>query len=285
MTQIRVALVDDHPVVLAGVGALLRTASEIALVGEAATGEAALRMIADTAPDIAVIDISLPDMNGIELAGRIAALNPMVRVLALSVHEDRAYVQQLLQVGAKGYLLKRSAAEELVRAVRAVAAGNMYLDPAIVSKAVSERVLESAGDMHESLSPREQDVLRFVAQGFSNKEIGAKIQVSTKTVETYKARRRAGLSIFEFGYIMRMRKLNRTISVPLTITAMIRTENSTSIRSDRAERSRLICKKQRICTMIWTRPRRSTAANAAPGEATWKYTRAKATLVSAIART
>ena len=188
MTQIRVALVDDHPVVLAGVGALLRTATEIILVGEAATGHAALRMIADTAPDVAVIDISLPDMNGVELAARLAEASPAVRVLALSVHEDRAYVQQLLQAGARGYLLKRSAAEELVRAVRVVAAGDMYLDPAIVSKAVPDRAADAAGLGHDSLSPREQDVLRYIARGFSNKEIAVRLEISSKTVETYKAR-------------------------------------------------------------------------------------------------
>ncbi len=188
MTKIRVALVDDHPVVLAGVGALLRTAPEIELVGEAADGKTALRMITDSRPDIAVIDISLPDMNGIELASRLAESIPAVRVLALSVHEDRAYVQQLLQAGVKGYLLKRSAAEELLRAVRAIAAGDMYLDPAIVSKAVTEPVGEQSGCGHDCLSPREQNVLRLITQGFSNKEIGSKLNVSTKTVETYKAR-------------------------------------------------------------------------------------------------
>ncbi len=188
MRKIRVALVDDHPVVLAGVSALLRTAPEIELVGDAADGKTALRLMTDSRPDIAVIDISLPDMNGIELASRLADAIPAVRVLALSVHEDRAYVQQLLQAGVRGYLLKRSAAEELVRAVRAIAAGDMYLDPAIVSKAVTEPVGAPSGCGHDRLSPREQNVLRLITQGFSNKEIGSKLQLSTKTVETYKAR-------------------------------------------------------------------------------------------------
>jgi len=188
VTKIRVALVDDHPVVLAGISALLRTAPEIELVGDAADGQAALRMISDAAPDIAVIDVSLPDMNGIELTARLAESSPDVRVLTLSVHEDRAYVQQLLQAGVRGYLLKRSAAEELVRAVRAIAAGGMYLDPAIVRKAIADPIAEPASCGQDRLSPREQDVLRFIAQGFSNKEIGSKLRISTKTIETYKAR-------------------------------------------------------------------------------------------------
>ena len=138
MTKVRVVLVDDHPVVLAGIKSLLMTAPEVTVVGEGATGHAALRLILDTSPDVAVIDISLPDISGIELAGRLAEACPDVSLLALSVHEDRAYVQQLLQAGARGYLLKRSAAEELVRAIRAIAAGGMYLDPAVVSKAMSD---------------------------------------------------------------------------------------------------------------------------------------------------
>jgi DNA-binding NarL/FixJ family response regulator len=189
-------LVDDHPVVLAGIKSLLMTAPEVTVVGEGATGHAALRLIVDTAPDVAVIDISLPDISGIELAGRLAEACPDVRLLALSVHEDRAYVQQLLQAGARGYLLKRSAAEELVRAIRAIAAGDMYLDPAVVSKAMSDaHAGGSATEEHDSLSPREQDVLRLIAQGFANKEIAARLQISTKTVETYKARAAEKLSL------------------------------------------------------------------------------------------
>ena len=146
-------------------------------------------MISYTTPDVAIIDISLPDINGIDLAVRLSQANPDVKLLALSVHEDRAYVQRLLQAGAKGYLLKRSAAEELVRAVRAIAAGDMYLDPAIVSKAIPDKsVGENPQERDDSLSPREQDVLKFIAQGFSNKEIATRLHISTKSVETYKSR-------------------------------------------------------------------------------------------------
>lgn len=208
MTGLRVALVDDHPVVLAGIRALLLTDPAITLVGDAATGHAALRMIADTAPDIAVIDISLPDMNGIELARRLTETCPGVRLLALSVHEDRGYVQQLLQAGARGYLLKRSAAEELVRAIRSIGAGGVYLDPAIAGKALADprsggrpsgqparQTGRSSAEGPDSLSPREQDVLSLIARGFSNKEIAARLQISTKTVETYKARAAEKLSL------------------------------------------------------------------------------------------
>jgi len=193
MNQIRVSLADDHPVVLAGVKALLQETPEISLVGEATSGTAALEMICEMKPDIALIDISMPDGNGIDLAKRLATSCPEVKVLALTVHEDRAYVQPLLQAGARGYMLKRSAAEDLVRAIRAVAAGGMYLDPAVADRALSNGIFgheanASPTDAFEALSQREADVLKLTAQGYSNKEIAARLSVSIKSVETYKAR-------------------------------------------------------------------------------------------------
>jgi DNA-binding NarL/FixJ family response regulator len=191
MSPIRVALADDHPVVLAGVKALLQADHEIAIVGEATTAAQAFAMIKETQPDVAEIDVSLPDMIGTELARRLTAACPQVKLLVLTVHEDRAYVQPLLQAGARGYLLKRSAAEDLVRAIRAITAGGVYLDPAIADKALSDAARRSetgASADGGELSPREADVLRLTAQGFSNKEIAARLEVSVKTVETYKSR-------------------------------------------------------------------------------------------------
>lgn len=193
MTEIRVALADDHPVVLAGVKALLQEAPEISLVGEATTGSSALQLICERLPDVAVIDISMPDVNGIDLALQLSKTCPQVKLLALTVHEDRAYVQPLLKAGARGYLLKRSAAEDLVRAIRAIAAGGVYLDPSVADRALSDvargdRSGGMPGDGPEALSQRESEVLRLTAQGYSNKEIAARIEVSIKTVETYKTR-------------------------------------------------------------------------------------------------
>lgn len=192
MNPIRVALADDHPVVLAGIKALLKADPALTLVGEATTGSAALSTICAQSPDVAVIDISMPDLNGLDLAKRLAEECPDVKLLALTVHEDRAYVQPLLQAGVRGYLLKRSAAEDLVRAIRAVAEGGVYLDPAVADKAIADltrRGSTSRGMPEgEELSPREGEVLRLTAQGFSNKEIAARLEVSVKTVETYKAR-------------------------------------------------------------------------------------------------
>ena len=135
MTPIRISLVDDHPVVLAGIRALLQAAPEIELVGEASTGATGLKIICECSPDIAVIDLSLPDMSGIELARRAGKRCPEVKIIVLTVHEDRAYVHPVLEAGARGYLLKRSAADELLRAIRIVKQGDTYLDPAIAEKA------------------------------------------------------------------------------------------------------------------------------------------------------
>ena len=159
------------------------------ILGDATTGKAAIELIQRTMPDIAVIDISLPDISGLEIARCIAETCPAVKLLALTVHEDRAYVQLLLQAGVRGYILKRSAAEDLVRAIRAVAAGGVFLDPEVADKALAETSRNgSASPDKELLSQREGEVLKMTAQGFSNKEIAARLDVSIKTVETYKAR-------------------------------------------------------------------------------------------------
>lgn len=190
MTPIRVALVDDHPVVLAGIRALLQGVPDVELVGEANTGAAGLKAISECEPDIAVIDLSLPDMSGIELARRVSKRCPDVKIIALTVHEDRAYVHPVLEAGARGYLLKRSAADELLRAIRAVNQGAIYLDSAIAEDATASvpALEETSGSDSGVLSPREEDVLKLVAQGFSNKQIAGELEVSVKSVETYKSR-------------------------------------------------------------------------------------------------
>ncbi|WP_437871093.1 response regulator [Methylorubrum extorquens] len=192
MDRIRVVLADDHPVVLAGIRALLNADPEVELVGEATDGGEALPMIRAVAPDVAVVDVSMPGLNGLELTERVTGECPGTRVLVLTVHEDAAYVQPLMRAGARGYLLKRSAADDLLRAVRAVASGGVYLDPSIAGHALAETSgsdgRPGTGEGREPLSPREAETLRLIAQGFSNKEIARRIDVSVKSVETYKAR-------------------------------------------------------------------------------------------------
>ena len=192
MGHIRIVLADDHPIVLAGIRALLNADPELELVGEATNGGEALPLIRSVAPDVAVVDVSMPGLNGLELTERVTGACPGTKVLVLTVHEDAAYVQPMLKAGAKGYLLKRSAAEDLLRAVHAVAAGGVYLDPSVAGHALSDGTAIAVGtgsaETGEALSPRETETLRLIAQGFSNKEIARRIDVSVKSVETYKAR-------------------------------------------------------------------------------------------------
>jgi DNA-binding NarL/FixJ family response regulator len=190
MMQIRICLVDDHPVVLAGIRALLQVAPEIELVAEANTGADGFKIISEATPDIAVVDLSLPDMHGVELVRRISRHCPQVRIIVLTVHEDRAYIHPALDAGAKAYILKRSAGDELLRAIRIVQQGAVFVDPALGEQSCTNtrhppEKLETEGG---ELSPREEDVLRFLAQGFSNKQIAGRLSVSVKSVETYKTR-------------------------------------------------------------------------------------------------
>jgi len=188
MTQIRVVLADDHPVVRAGVRALLKEEHGVEVVGEAADGAAALQLIRATAPDVAVLDVSMPGMSWIELMQRITEEFPAVKILLMTVHEDRAYVQQMLQSKGHGFLLKRSASEELIRAIRVVMNGGVYLDPAVAGKLHNRTTTRAGMELVAELSDREEEVLRLTARGFSNKETAARLSLSMKTVETYKAR-------------------------------------------------------------------------------------------------
>lgn len=190
--RLRVFLADDHPFVLGGLKALVQSDAELELVGEAPDGPTALRRALDLHPDVAVLDLSMPGMNGIEVARKLLTLLPQCRVLVLTVHEDGAYLRQLLELGVAGYVLKRSAPEELSRGIHAVAAGGLYLDPAIASLAVGRpiRPPPSQIDSHEAtdLSSRETAVLQLTALGHSNKTIATKLQIGVKSVNTYKAR-------------------------------------------------------------------------------------------------
>jgi DNA-binding NarL/FixJ family response regulator len=188
---IRVVMADDHPIVLAGLKALVGADPQLQVIGEAADGLSALLLAKELKPDVVILDISMPELNGAQVTAELRAVQPECRVLVLTVHEDRAYLRQLLEAGAAGYLLKRSAAEELLRAVHAIAAGGVYLDPAVAGKVVGRDTQHpnrtQLGNCAE-LSERETEVLRLVAGGYSNKEISARLNISVKTVETYKAR-------------------------------------------------------------------------------------------------
>jgi DNA-binding NarL/FixJ family response regulator len=190
--KIRIVLADDHPIVLDGLRNLIRAEQDFELVGEAASGLSALKIIREQRPDVAVLDISMPELNGIVLCRRLAGEMPALRLLVLTLHEDRAYLNQALEAGVRGYVLKRSAVENLVQAVRAVMVGGLYIDPAIVgrvfeSKQVNKRLAARKG-VAPALTDREADVLKMAALGFTNKEIASRLDVGVKSIETYKAR-------------------------------------------------------------------------------------------------
>ena len=190
--KIRIVLADDHPIVLDGLRNLIRAEPDFELVGEAASGLGALKIIREQRPDVAVLDISMPELNGIVLSRRLNGEIPALRLLMLTLHEDRAYLNQALEAGVRGYVLKRSAVENLVQAIRAVIVGGLYIDPAIVgrvfeSKQINKRLAARKGAA-PALTDREADVLKMAALGFTNKEIASRLDVGVKSIETYKAR-------------------------------------------------------------------------------------------------
>ena len=188
---LRIVLADDHAVVREGLKALINAQSDMRVVGEASDGEAACRVTVAQSPDVLVMDLSMPLLGGAEATARVRRECPGVKVLALTVHEERAYLTQLLRAGASGYVLKRAVAAELVHAVRIVASGGTYIDPAMVGSLVEgylDRQDVATQPAHGPLSDREREVLMRIARGFSNKEIAAELELSVKTVETYKAR-------------------------------------------------------------------------------------------------
>jgi DNA-binding NarL/FixJ family response regulator len=192
MARIRIVLADDHPIFLNGVRDLIQAEQDLDLVGEASSGLAALKVIREKQPDVAVVDISMPEMNGILLGRRLAAEMPAVKILALTLHEERAYLKQALNVGISGYVLKRSAAETLVQAIRAVVVGGLYVDPAIASRMFnggSDGATRQRRNVTlPELTDREAEVLKLVALGFTNKEIAHQLDLSVKSIETFKAR-------------------------------------------------------------------------------------------------
>jgi len=192
MSKTRIVLADDHPIVLDGLRNLIRAEADFELVGEAASGLAALRVIRDKRPDVAVLDISMPELNGIVLSRRLVAEIPELSVLVLTLHEDRAYLNQAMEAGVRGYVLKRSAVENLVHAIRAVTVGGIYVDPAISGRALDGKRGHAKPSPHHgataALTERETAVLKMAGSGFTNKEIAARLDVGVKSVETYKAR-------------------------------------------------------------------------------------------------
>lgn len=191
MTKHRIFLADDHVTVRAGLKTLLNAEPDLEVVGEAADGPTAIEGTKACGPEVAVIDLSLPLMSGTLVARTLRQSCPDTKIVALTVHEDKSYLSELLEIGASGYVLKRAAADELISAIRQVLAGGIYIDPrlgGLLANSLLRRRSSTARSGTTALSDRESEVLRLIAQGHSNKEIAARLNLSVKTIETYKTR-------------------------------------------------------------------------------------------------
>ncbi len=187
--MIRVLLADDHSIVRAGLRRLVEDAGDMVVVAEAADGREAIRKVQDSLPDVAVVDLSMPGMDGLEVVERLLAHDPKLPVLILTMHEEEQYVVRAIGAGAMGYVTKRSAAEQLLAAIRKVHGGGRYVTESI-AESLALRVARGAKALSplDSLSNREIQVLRGLALGKSNREIAETYHISTKTIDTYRAR-------------------------------------------------------------------------------------------------
>jgi DNA-binding NarL/FixJ family response regulator len=205
MKSIRILLADDHTLVRAGIRSLVQALPGIQVVAEAGDGREALSLIETHQPDVALLDIAMPGLNGLEVAAQVADNFPYVRVMILSMHATEEYVLRALRAGASGYLLKDADTAELELAIKAVTRGETYLSPA-VSKHVTEyvrRVGEEAHSTLERLTPRQREVLQLVAEGHTTQEIARMMSISVKTVETHRTQLMERLDIHDIAGLVR----------------------------------------------------------------------------------
>jgi DNA-binding NarL/FixJ family response regulator len=184
--KVRIVLADDHPFILFALKQLVAAEPDLELAGEAVTGLEALSLVRSIVPDIAVIDVGMPGMNGITLARKIREERPTVRVVILTAHEDEAHLKQALAAGACGFILKRSATTSLIPAVRVAIGGSTFIDPLMAYRLDRTAQADAAGAIE--LSPREREVLRLTALGYATKEIAQSMAIGAKSVETYRSR-------------------------------------------------------------------------------------------------
>jgi len=202
---LRVLLVDDHVVVREGLKTLINNETDLQVVGEATDGREVRELAAQLRPDVVVMDVSLPHMNGIDATRKLKEAFPAIKIIALSAYEDRIYIRRMMEAGATGYVLKRSASAELLRALRLVASGALYLDSEAARRLEGLMGTPAAGATKApDLTPRETEVLRLIAWGFSNKEIAARLGITVKTVETHRARSMEKLDLQSRAAIVRL---------------------------------------------------------------------------------
>ena len=197
--KLHILIVEDHLTVREGVKLLINAQTDMQVVGEAGDGEIAIAQADKLKPDVIVMDISMPNVNGLKATKRLRRLDPEIKILTLTRHTDDGYLQQLIAAGANGYVLKQSAPTELISAIRAVASGQAYLDPSLTRKVMGgyvNRFESLRGENKGELTDRENEVIKLIAFGYSNKEIATRLDLSVKTIEAHKANtmRKLGIS-------------------------------------------------------------------------------------------
>lgn len=185
---IRILIADDHGVVAEGLKHLIEAQPDMHVVAMAGDGREVVRLARDTAPEVVLMDLSMPELNGADATRALLERDPRCRVIVLSMYADREYVRRALKAGASGYVVKRSAAKEVVDAIRAVYAGQRYLSPKVADVVIDDYAAEDKQDPLARLSAREREVLQLLAEGRTGAEIAARLSLSQKTVETYRAR-------------------------------------------------------------------------------------------------
>jgi two-component system response regulator NreC len=185
----RVLIADDHAIVRTGLRTLLKAEPSMEFVGEATGGYEAIKMVGETKPDVLLLDISMPDLDGIAITKKIKPIFPEVRILILTIHEDKAMLREALRAGASGYVLKRAAESELISAINILMRGDMYVDPAMMRELLDETVRSSRSlnAAVEPLTPRETEVLKYIVQGYTNRQIGEVLSISVRTVEGHRS--------------------------------------------------------------------------------------------------
>jgi len=204
MSKIKVLLVDDHTILRQGLRALLEACSDMTVVGEASDGQEAIAKVRELRPDVVVMDVAMPGMNGLTATRHILAEHPGIRVLILTQYDNREYVLPLIQAGVAGYVLKQAADTDLMMAIRAVYRGESFLYPPIARMLLDSYVSDhKSADPYDSLTPREREVLIFIAQGYTNRQIAEILHISPKTVDVHRTRLMQKLDLHNVADITR----------------------------------------------------------------------------------